>query len=43
MTEQNWALSNLFMGSYARQMINNSYIPVLSVTPKEVINAVWPI
>lgn len=40
MTEQNWALSNLFLGSYTRQMINNSYIPVLSVTPKEVINAV---
>ncbi|MGC9331005.1 MAG: universal stress protein [Bacteroidales bacterium] len=37
MTEQNRALTNLFLGSYARQMINNAPMPVLSVTPKEVI------
>jgi nucleotide-binding universal stress UspA family protein len=33
MTEQTKSLTNLLMGSYAHQMINNSPIPVLSVTP----------
>ncbi|MGM0649915.1 MAG: universal stress protein [Bacteroidota bacterium] len=39
MTEQTWSLSNLLMGSYARQMLNNSPIPVLNITPQEVIKA----
>ncbi len=33
MTEQTKSLTNLLMGSYAHQMVNNSPIPVLSVTP----------
>ncbi len=39
MTEQNWTLSNLLMGSYAKQMLNKSPIPVLSITPQEIISA----
>ncbi|MFO7789789.1 MAG: universal stress protein [Bacteroidales bacterium] len=39
MTEQTWSLSNLLMGSYARQMLNNSPVPVLNITPQEVIKA----
>ncbi len=35
MTEQETSLSNLLLGSYAHQMLNNSHIPVLSVTPSE--------
>ena len=30
MTEQEKSLSNLLLGSYAHQMINQAYIPVLS-------------
>lgn len=33
MTEQIKAWTNMLMGSYAQQMLNNSPIPVLSVTP----------
>jgi nucleotide-binding universal stress UspA family protein len=33
MTEQIKAWTNLLMGSYAQQMLNNSPMPVLSVTP----------
>ncbi|BDX37317.1 universal stress protein UspA [Tenuifilaceae bacterium CYCD] len=36
MTEQNIALSDFVLGSYAQQMLSKSPIPVLSVTPKEV-------
>ncbi len=39
MTEQNWSFSNLLMGSYAKQMLNKSPMPVLSITPQEVIGA----
>ncbi len=35
MTEQETSLSNILLGSYAHQMLNNSYIPVMSITPKE--------
>lgn len=34
MTEQTTALKNFLLGSYAYQMLNNSPIPVLSITPK---------
>ena len=36
MTEQNIALSDFVLGSYAQQMLSKSPIPVLSVTPKDV-------
>lgn len=36
MTEQNIALSDFVLGSYAQQMLSKSPIPVLSVTPKEI-------
>lgn len=36
MTEQNVALSDFVLGSYAQQMLSKSPIPVLSVTPREV-------
>ncbi|MDA3911146.1 MAG: universal stress protein [Bacteroidales bacterium] len=36
MTEQIKAWTNMLMGSYAQQMLNNSPIPVLSVTPYDV-------
>ncbi|MCB8964240.1 MAG: universal stress protein [Bacteroidales bacterium] len=35
MTEQNIALSDFVLGSYAQQMLSKSPIPVLSVTPRE--------
>lgn len=35
MTEQDEALANFVLGSYAQQMLNKSPVPVLSVTPKE--------
>ncbi|MFO7879118.1 MAG: universal stress protein [Bacteroidota bacterium] len=35
MTEQTKSLTNLLMGSYAQQMLNNSPVPVVSVTPYE--------
>lgn len=35
MTEQDEALANFVLGSYAQQMLNKSPIPVLSVTPRE--------
>jgi nucleotide-binding universal stress UspA family protein len=36
MTEQIKAWTNMLMGSYAQQMLNNSPVPVLSVTPYDV-------
>jgi nucleotide-binding universal stress UspA family protein len=36
MTEQIKAWTNMLMGSYAQQMLNNSPIPVLSITPYEI-------
>ncbi len=36
MTEQIKAWTNMLMGSYAQQMLNNSPIPVLSVTPYDI-------
>lgn len=36
MTEQNFAFSDFVLGSHAQQMLSQSPIPVLSVTPKEV-------
>lgn len=39
MTEQEIKASNLWMGTYARQMINHSEIPVLSVKPKEFVES----
>lgn len=39
MTEQEIKTVNLWMGTYARQMINHSKIPVLSVKPKEFIKS----
>ncbi len=35
MTEQELELSNIWLGPYAQQMVNNSPIPVMSVHPKE--------
>lgn len=39
MTEQEIKTSNLWMGTYARQMINHSEYPVLSIKPQEFINS----
>ena len=36
MTEQEEETSNIWMGPYAMQMVNNSPIPVLSIHPKEI-------
>lgn len=36
MTEQETTVSNILLGEYAQQMVNNSSVPVLSVHPKEV-------
>ena len=36
MTEQENSLSNLFLGTFAQQMISTSKIPVLTVRPKNV-------
>lgn len=36
MTEQEKSFSNLLMGSFAQQMLNNATIPVLSVQPKQI-------
>lgn len=35
MTEQEQELSNIWLGPYAQQMVNNSPIPVMSIHPKE--------
>jgi nucleotide-binding universal stress UspA family protein len=35
MTEQEQEISNIWLGPYAQQMVNNSPIPVMSVHPKE--------
>ncbi|HOY33441.1 MAG TPA: universal stress protein [Bacteroidales bacterium] len=35
MTEQELEISNIWLGPYAQQMVNNSPIPVMSVHPKE--------
>jgi len=37
MTEQETTTANLFLGTYAQQMINHSTIPVLSVRSKELL------
>lgn len=37
MTEQETTTANLFLGTYAQQMINHSTIPVLSVRSKELV------
>jgi nucleotide-binding universal stress UspA family protein len=37
MTEQETTTANLFLGTYAQQMINQSTIPVLSVRSKELV------
>jgi nucleotide-binding universal stress UspA family protein len=39
MTEQEIKTSNLWMGTYARQMINHSEFPVLSIKPKAFIES----
>lgn len=39
MTEQEIKTANLWMGPYARQMINHAEIPVLSVKPQEFIDS----
>jgi len=35
MTEQEQEISNIWLGPYAQQMVNNSPIPVMSIHPKE--------
>lgn len=42
MTEQEIKTANLWMGPYARQMINHADIPVLSVKPQEFIDSMKP-
>lgn len=42
MTEQEIKTANLWMGPYARQMINHAEIPVLSVKPQEFIDSMKP-
>lgn len=37
MTEQETTTANLFLGTYAQQMINHSTIPVLSIRSKELV------
>lgn len=39
MTEQEIKASNLWMGPYAKQMVNYSEIPVLSIKPKELVRS----
>lgn len=39
MTEQEIKASNLWMGPYAKQMVNYSDIPVLSIKPKELVRS----
>lgn len=39
MTEQEIKTSNLWMGPYAKQMINHSEIPVLSIKPRELVRS----
>ena len=36
MTQQETGFSELFLGSYAQQVINNSSVPVMCINPKEV-------
>jgi nucleotide-binding universal stress UspA family protein len=38
MTEQETTASNILLGEYAQQMINNSPVPVLSIHPGEIFN-----
>lgn len=38
MTEQEHSASNILMGPYASQMVNNSPVPVLSIHPKSVLS-----
>ncbi len=35
MSEQGTSISNVFLGSYAQQMLNKAPVPVLCITPKE--------
>ncbi len=39
MTEQERTTKNLWLGTYAQQMVNHSQIPVLSIHPKELIRS----
>ncbi len=39
MTEQEIKTANLWMGPYARQMVNHSEVPVLSLKPQELIKS----
>ena len=39
MTEQERSASNILLGPYASQMVNNSPVPVLSIHPKNVLRA----
>jgi len=39
MTEQEIKTANLWMGPYAKQMVNHSEIPVLSIKPQELIRS----
>ena len=39
MTEQEKAISNLLMGTFAQQMITDSNIPVVSVRPEQINGA----
>jgi nucleotide-binding universal stress UspA family protein len=38
MSEQEKTLSNIFLGPYAQQMINNSHIPVLTCSVRQLYN-----
>jgi nucleotide-binding universal stress UspA family protein len=40
MTEQEHSTSNILLGSYALQMVNNSSIPVLSIHPKDLLSSI---
>lgn len=40
MTEQEFSASNILLGPYASQMVNNSPIPVLSIHPKNVLSGI---
>ncbi len=35
MTEQGTSITNIFLGSYAHQMLNKAPVPVMAITPKE--------
>jgi nucleotide-binding universal stress UspA family protein len=39
MTEQEKTLSNIFLGPYAQQMVNQSHIPVLTISVRQINGA----